>query len=699
MFEGGSGETMAAHSTTIRRPSRAVWLVLQFLAVAGAPGAGADQGRIEPCVLTQEKLEGILSLDRGWRYHPGDDSTWADPTFDDSSWPKVASNLVQPEGVPGGWPGIGWFRRSVMLDPGVKNPTIGVWTEQAGALELYIDGELAVRFGTVSADPETERAVTPKVLDSVTLRPGEIHLLAVRFSNAKGNCFSGDIRGFTMWVGDVRKMVKWGIDHIRQQWGWTAATAGVFAAFALLHLLLFISRPNLRENLYFAVFAGTLMLVLVTELWMNSLSDLATMQVAFNVEMTLLLVMVLAALILEHEVFSRRLDIAFWVTAVVGLAILAWIWTRPAFSGIYPMFFLVILGLVDMLRLAVGALLRREPDAWVVAAGFAVLTLTMLGSFARNLGILNVPPWPLFIFGMGGLVLSFSVYLSRRVASTDRSLARRLREVHELTERTLEQEREAREQEISRRVLEADNRRKTTELDEARRLQLAMLPRSLPELRNFEAAVHMATASEVGGDYYDFLRDHNGTWTVALGDATGHGLQAGMVVGVAKSLLQAANGISDLGKMMHRIHAGLSSLHDRRASMSLLLVRLNGTSLRVASAGMPPILVRRRDSGHVDEVLWPGVPLGTLQCAEWSEHDIEMAPGDAVLLMSDGLAEVTSPDGEPFGYENVQQAFARAGALEPASAVAQLVDTADAYRSGKVISDDVTLVVLQALGN
>lgn len=696
MMDRGFDATPAAHGTRIRRPVRALWLVLPFLFVALTPGVGANQDHTEPLVLTQARLEGIFSIEHSWKYHPGDDPGWADPAFDDSSWPEVSSDLLHPDQVPGGWPGIGWFRRSVLLDPGVEKQTIGVWTEQVGALDLYIDGELAVSFGTVSADPETERAVMPQVLEPVILRPGEIHLFAVRFSNSRGNFLSSGLRGFRLWVGGIEEMVAWGIGHTRQQWGWTAATAGVFAAFALLHLLLFMSRPNLRENLYFAVFTAALASVLVSELWMNSLSDLAKIQVAFNVEISFLLVMVLAGLILEREVFSQPLDTVFWINVVVGLAILAWIWASPTFSGIYPMLFLVVLGLVDMLRLAVRALIRREPDAWIVAAGFAVLTLTMFASIARNLGLLDVPPWPLFITGMGGLVLSFSAYLSRRVARTDRSLARRLREVHDLTERALEQEREALEREIARRVLEADNRRKTAELEEARRLQFAMLPSTLPKIPNFELAVHMATASEVGGDYYDFLRDKHGTWTVALGDATGHGLHAGMVVGVAKSLLQAANGTSDLGGVMHRIHSGLHTLHDRRASMSLILVRLNGTVLSVASAGMPPILVRRQDSGQVEEVLRPGVPLGTLPDAEWIEHDIAMAPGDAVLLMSDGLAEITNPDGELFGYERVQQVFAVSGALDPPGAVAQLVETAEAYRSGEAISDDVTLVVLRA---
>ena len=247
-----------------------------------------------------------------------------------------------------------------------------------------------------------------------------------------------------------------------------------------------------------------------------------------------------------------------------------------------------------------------------MAVGFAALTLSLFGSLMRSLGILDVSPWPLLIGGMGSLVLAFSIYLTQRIARTDRDLARRLEEVQELTARTLEHERSAREQEIAKRVLEADNLRKTVELEEARQLQMAMLPSSLPRIPGFEMAVHVATASEVGGDYYDFLRDDEGGWTVVLGDATGHGLHAGMVVGVAKSLLWAANGVGDLELMLQRIDAGLGSLQERRASMSLVLVRLIDNGLRIASAGMPPVLVRRSSSGEVDEILLPGVPLGTL---------------------------------------------------------------------------------------
>ena len=98
-------------------------------------------------------------------------------------------------------------------------------------------------------------------------------------------------------------------------------------------------------------------------------------------------------------------------------------------------------------------------------------------------------PWQaLLVIGFGTLVLSFSVHLTRSVARTSRELALRLDEVQALTAESIEQERWKAQEETERRVLEAENRRKTDELEEARRLQLAMLPRELPEVEGLDIA-------------------------------------------------------------------------------------------------------------------------------------------------------------------------------------------------------------------
>jgi hypothetical protein len=172
----------------VTAPSRGILVIgtcvaLQLLAFAPKI-SGHQEGPSERATtvqLTPAKLRQIVVLSKAWSYHPSDDPDWADPAFDDSAWPLVKPDLEDRDAIPGGWPGIGWFRRRVMLDPAAASTTVGVQTLQAGAFELYVDGELAVTFGTVSPDPETELAVTPQELVPISLRPGETHLLAVRY--------------------------------------------------------------------------------------------------------------------------------------------------------------------------------------------------------------------------------------------------------------------------------------------------------------------------------------------------------------------------------------------------------------------------------------------------------------------------------------------------------------------------------------
>jgi len=161
MSESVTAGKVAAGASTTRRAAPVVAFATLLVLVAGAPSLEADEDRADPVVITQGNLDRILALERAWNYHPGDDPAWADPAFDDSSWALVRPDLVRVEGAPGGWPGIGWFRRRVVLDPEVENPAIGVWTEQAGALDpghavaKLVDAAEAYRSGEAILDDVT----------------------------------------------------------------------------------------------------------------------------------------------------------------------------------------------------------------------------------------------------------------------------------------------------------------------------------------------------------------------------------------------------------------------------------------------------------------------------------------------------------------------------------------------------------------
>ncbi len=261
--------------------------------------------------------------------------------------------------------------------------------------------------------------------------------------------------------------------------------------------------------------------------------------------------------------------------------------------------------------------------------------------------------------------------------------------------RLVEEERRRRDQEIEQLRLKAEYERKTRELEEARQFQLSLLPDELPQHPAFEIAVHMQTATEVGGDYYDFDLAEDGTLTVAVGDATGHGARAGTMVTVVKSLFSAYASGSGLRRFLIGASRTIRRMDLGRMAMTLSLAELRRGVLTLSSAGMPPALIHRTASGAVDEVALEGMPLGGLDF-DYREQNLELATGDTLLLMTDGLPELLGAEGEIFGYDRARELFADAAGKPATEVVAELAAAVSSWTGGEPPNDDVTFVVVRA---
>lgn len=269
----------------------------------------------------------------------------------------------------------------------------------------------------------------------------------------------------------------------------------------------------------------------------------------------------------------------------------------------------------------------------------------------------------------------------------------------EQQQRLLEQERRRQHQELEQRLLQAEYERKSRELEDARLFQLSMLPQTLPTDPAFELAVAMRTAAEVGGDYYDFRLLAGGELVAAVGDATGHGARAGTMVTVIKSLFSAWRPEMGLAPFLAEAAETIRRMELGRMAMALTLVRLAGSRLTLAAAGMPPVLLHRAATGSVEEVAVEGMPLGSFPGFAYRERTIEVAAGDTLLLMSDGLPELPDTAGEPLGYNGARALFERsleAGA--PAAIVERLMAAVAERTGGEAPNDDVTFVVLRVGG-
>jgi serine phosphatase RsbU (regulator of sigma subunit) len=257
-----------------------------------------------------------------------------------------------------------------------------------------------------------------------------------------------------------------------------------------------------------------------------------------------------------------------------------------------------------------------------------------------------------------------------------------------LIERTIEDARR-------RRDLEAENEQRARELEEARQLQLSMLPKSVPQLPHLEIATYMKPAAEVGGDYYDFHVADDGTLTVAVGDATGHGLKAGTVVTAMKSLFRTFAAEPEIVPVFNRSSRVLKEMNLRSLFMGLTMIKLNGRRMKISSAGMPPALIYRAETGSVEEVMIKAMPLGSVTGYPYHERELTLCRGDVVVLMSDGLPERFNRAREMFDYSRTMETLVEAATRPPREIIECLAGAGENWANGRPQDDDVTFVVLK----
>ncbi len=252
-----------------------------------------------------------------------------------------------------------------------------------------------------------------------------------------------------------------------------------------------------------------------------------------------------------------------------------------------------------------------------------------------------------------------------------------------------------RKEKENKRILQLENQRKSEELERARQLQLSMLPKQVPELPNLDIAVYMNPATEVGGDYYDFHLSSDGTLTVAVGDATGHGLNAGMMVTATKSLFETLGGDIDTVTFMNRANHTIRQMHLETLKMAFTILKIKGNRLFASGAGMPSLLVYRKSVMTLDEIKFEGMPLGSLATFPYEEKQTELSAGDKIILMSDGFPERQNPEGEMLGYAETNATILATADQSPQEIVEHLVAKGENWANGRPQDDDVTFVVIK----
>jgi serine phosphatase RsbU (regulator of sigma subunit) len=316
----------------------------------------------------------------------------------------------------------------------------------------------------------------------------------------------------------------------------------------------------------------------------------------------------------------------------------------------------------------------------------------------RAINIEILPPWWATTWayvGYGFLFVAFIFGIDRFQKRRLLAKMRERRKLEEAESRAENAELHAKAAEAERRAMEAEYIHKKKELEEARELQLSMLPEKLPQLPNLDIAVYMNTATEVGGDYYDFHVGIDGTLTVVLGDATGHGMKAGTMVTAVKGLFNSYSANPDILYSFHEISRCIKQMRLGKLSMCMTMLKINNNKMIMSAAGMPPIMLYKSDERNAQEVVIKGMPLGTFDNYPYDVRETELKTGDTILLMSDGLPELQNNAGELFGYQRVRNTFENSAENSPEAIIEKLKSEGKSWSAEKEPDDDITFVVIK----
>lgn len=241
------------------------------------------------------------------------------------------------------------------------------------------------------------------------------------------------------------------------------------------------------------------------------------------------------------------------------------------------------------------------------------------------------------------------------------------------------------------------------ELEIARDVQRRLLPQELPPLEGLEYAAYCRSAKYVGGDYYDFLSLPEGLFALTLGDVSGKGISAAVMMASIQALLrgQLLRGPLPLSTVMNDLNLSVysSSTPDRYSTLFCGVLNAERSKLTFINAGhLPPMLVRARSNAKPERVQTGsegGFPIGLFERAQYEQSTIDIGPGDLIVCFSDGVTEATNPRDELWEDTNIEKVLLQYKDAPVQQIVEQVIYAADAFTAGAEQFDDMTLTAVR----
>jgi hypothetical protein len=671
----------------MRYVGTSIVLLFLFILATGLRGQSSTASRAADEPLQVTLGDGTSELSGAWKFHTGDDMAWAQRDFDDSGWGTI--DLTPPAGsedtalgssgfIPGwtanghpGYSGFAWYRLGINVVSSHGELALKMPMNVDDAYQVFVNGKQIGQFGRFTDHGVTAYLAQPRAFRLPRdIRSGPM-TIAVRMWMDSATPFNSTDSG-GMHEPPVLGHASVINTQIRMDWDDAAHTVGSGFLEMLILLLAWLVAMSLlwmdrKEPAYLwlslvcvvTIFSNGVLLIVTYSTWIS--------QMPF---------------VLLADVISLPLRIGLWVIfwgywfrivrmdlihrVVWGLALLLMIGTAmiraPLYGQIVPVHASTYLfPILQGLKLALAALLlaitfqgirKQKTEGWLA---FSAVLLVAISLYQRELRVFLHVTTTFDILGftvfLGTIATIFSLFLITVM--------------------------------LLRRFLHTQRRREQwkVEIEQAQQVQHVLIPDELPRIAGFAIESEYRPAREVGGDFFQIMPGHElGSALIVLGDVTGKGMQAGMLVAVIVGAFRtAAQYHSDPLILLNTLNYQLSGRGGSTATCLILRITADG-DVTLANAGhLAPYL------NGVEIEMEGALPIGILPEADFPVMHFHLAPGDTLMLMSDGVAEAQDERKKLFGFERIGEMLQR-----PISAAA-LASAAQAFGQ----EDDILVLRIQ----
>lgn len=682
---------------------RAIFLVLMFLSLSSVAQTG-NEFSVFTIDSFKENTIKIYSLQKHWRFHDGDTGNMAALSIDDSKWPITDPGLTIP------WDknikriefsGLGWFRLHFTIDSALTTVPLCLGITHFGASEVYLDGNKISSNGKIT-DKEHTVYYDPQLIPiPIILRQQGGHIIAVKYANYNEGrnftYFHARNVGIEMQIMDGRQITRILNSQTLNNTTIDIFLFGVFIALSMLHLFLFLYYRVSRTNLFFSLFCFSMAVIFLIIFLMRFSTSPIIQLLCSNL---LVLIIDFACLSLSGFIYDlygvkkSRFSIVLVLSILVPILFI--IHRKIGIMALVSLGFTV---LIQVILSVSYAFYKKLPGARILGTGVLFFALFMFFCmvFALSTGELNfsdsTPAGIAFLIitliAILSLPISISLYLAWSFSNVNKDLQRNLDEVHDLSEKTLQQEQEKKailenqkqnlEIEVTQRTMEVvaqkekiekqhselvleknkseellkdiqvKNKSITDNITYAKRIQSAILPDIQLIYKTLDDSFILYLPKDiVSGDFYAFTEKHNKVLIIA-GDCTGHGVSGALMSMIGSSLLNQIiieKGVDEPAMILNQLNSAVIETFRQGENesndgmdVSICSIDLSTNTLQFSGANRPLWLVRN----GVLEVYKPDkFPIGGLQAArdrQFSNTTVQLQKGDAIYIFTDGYSD------------------------------------------------------------